>query len=89
MERHDTATSSASDELVAMHHAANPSSRKHIESTNIVGERALKWTRSPRTLTASPALSPPIVDVVEQGGWSAEEWTDTRASLGPVPMHDS
>jgi hypothetical protein len=37
----------------------------------------------------SDAVTAPVVDVVEQGGRSAEGRTDTRASLGPVPMHDS
>ena len=72
-----------------MHHAVDPSLRKRVAGTNVVGERASKRTRSPRPLTASPALSPPVVDVVEEGGWFAEERTNTHASLGSVPTHDS
>lgn len=88
-ERRDIATSSAGDELVAMCHAADPLSRKHAASADVIGERALKRMRSPCPLTASLALSPPIADVAKQGGWSAEEWTNTQASLRLVLMHDS
>ena len=88
-EHRDTAMSSAGDELVVARHAADPSSRKRAAGVDIVGERASKRTRSSRLLTASPAPPPPVVDVVEQGGRSAEGWTDTRASLGPVPTRDS
>ena len=77
MDRCDTATSSAGDELVAARRVADPSSRKHIVGADIVGERASKQMRSPRPLTASLAPSPPIVDVAGQGGWS-EERTGAR-----------
>ena len=88
-ERRDTVMSSAGDELVVTRRAADPSSRKHVASTDIIGERASKQTQSPRPLAASPASSPPIMDVAEQGGRSAKGRTNTCASLGPVPMHDS
>ncbi|XP_066388112.1 uncharacterized protein [Miscanthus floridulus] len=88
-ERRDTATSSAGDELVAGRRAADPSSRKRTASTDIIGERAPKRTQSPRRLAALPTPSPPVVDVAEQGGRSAEGWSDTRTLLGSVPMHDS
>ena len=62
--------------------------RKHAASIYAVGEWEAKRARSPRPSMASPVLSPPAVDVVEQVGRSKES-TGTSASSRAVPVRDS
>ena len=88
-ERRDTTTSSVGDELVVAHRAADPSSRKRAASADVVGERTSKRTRSPHPLTMSPAPSPPMVDMAEQGGRSIEEGTGARSSPAMAMERDS
>jgi len=86
-ERCDPAATSAGEEQEAARRAEVPASRKRVASTDVVGERVAKQTRSPRPSTASLVSSLPMVDVAEQGGRS-EERTGTRSSLGSVTIRD-
>ena len=49
-----------------------PAPRKHVMSLDAVNEREAKWTRSPRSSEASPALSPPTPSVAGQARRSEE-----------------
>ena len=87
-ERCGPTTTSAGGEQEAAWRAAVPASRKRVASAYIVGERAVKQTRSPCPLVASSVPSSPVVDAAERARQS-EEWTDICVLMGPVPMPGS
>ena len=87
-ERRDPAATSAGDEQEAARRAVATASRKRVVSTDVVGERVAKRTRSPRSLVASSVSSPPVAGATNQAGRS-EERTGTCASPGPVTTRDS
>ena len=77
--RRNHAATSAGEEHEAARRAVVPAPRKHAASADVVGGWVAKRMWSPRPLAVSPVPSSPVVDVVEQAGWS-EERTGTHAS---------
>ena len=59
VEHREPVTMSTGSEREVERHDDVPKPRKRAASSNAVGEWEVKWTRSPRSLEASSALSPP------------------------------
>ena len=59
VERHEPMVVSTSGGREAERCSNVPAPRKHVVSSDTIGEREVKRTRSPRPSEASPALSPP------------------------------
>ena len=86
--RRDPMATSAGDEQEVEKHVKVPMLRKCAASVDTVSEWEAKRARSPRPLVASLVSSLPTAGVTEQARRS-EERACTRASLGPVLVHDS
>jgi len=84
VEHCDHAAASTGGEREVERHGDIPMPRKCATSSDTIGEREAKRTRSPRPSEGSPASSPPVVGVAGQARRS-EEWARTHASSGPVP----
>ena len=87
-EHRDPVATSASEEQEAARRAKVPASRKRAVSTDAVGGRAAKRTRSLCPSVALPVLSSPAAGVAEQARQS-EERACTHASSKLVPACDS
>jgi len=59
VERHEPVAASAGGRWEAKRRGDVPAQRKRTVSLDAIGELEAKWTRSPRPLEASLALSPP------------------------------
>ena len=81
----DPTATSPGEEQEAAQRTEVPTSKKHAASADAIGERAGKWTRSPRPSAALPAPSSPVANAAGRAGRS-EERPDDCAATGLVPM---
>ena len=87
VERHEPAVVSTGGGREAERCSNVPAPRKHVVSSDTIGEREVKRTRSLRPSEASPALSPPAPGTAGQDRRS-EEQAHTPASSGMAPACD-
>ena len=87
VERCGPTTTSAGGEQEAARRAAVPASRKRTVSADVVGERAVKRTQSPRSLATLLVPSSSVAGAAERAGRS-EERTGACAVMEPVPTPD-